>query len=344
MRAIPLALGLCVALLSGCAQRLSRHEFARVCMGVRTRIIVYASDAPHAERAAQSAFAEVSRLDAIFSDYRDDSEAQRLCRAKAGVPHEVSPDLLALLVEARRVGDQSMGAFDVTVGPLTRLWREARRTGTPTDARLLADARARVGPALWTVDERSRTATMFRDGMGLDFGGIAKGYAAEQAAGVLRSAGLPRCLVALAGDVYAGDPPPGADGWRVEIRGERAGEDAPPVGVLLLANAGVSTSGDAEQSIVVGGERLSHIMDPRTGRGVTRPRTVTVVASHGARADAAATALGVLGAGGADRLAADLAIDAVAFEEGKHEVTMGAGLLRWAGASDFRGESGPGGR
>jgi thiamine biosynthesis lipoprotein len=112
---------------------------------------------------------------------------------------------------------------------------------------------------------------------------------------VLERAGAARCLVALAGDVYAADAPPGQPGWRVEIRGDRTGDDAPPVGVLWLRHAGVSTTGDSEQFVEIDGVRYSHVIDPRTGLGLTDPRMVTVLAPRGMDADALAKGVCVRG-------------------------------------------------
>jgi thiamine biosynthesis lipoprotein len=125
--------------------------------------------------------------------------------------------------------------------------------------------------------------------MQLDLGGIGKGYAAQAAVDLLRRRGATRCLVALAGDVVAGDPPPGERGWVI---------DSPllPGRPIVLRNAAASTSGDSDQFVEIGGVRYSHIVDPRTGLGLTTGAAVTVVARDGASADSLATAVCVLGA------------------------------------------------
>ena len=128
--------------------------------------------------------------------------------------------------------------------------------------------------------------------MRLDLGGIAKGYAADEALQVLRSHGLDRALVTLGGEVVAGSPPPGQPGWTVALR-TPGGEQRP----LSLNNAAASTSGDAEQWMEVAGQRYSHVFDPRTGQPLIGRRSVTVVAREGMVADALATALSVLGPG-----------------------------------------------
>ncbi|MFZ2873226.1 MAG: FAD:protein FMN transferase [Phycisphaerales bacterium] len=279
---------------------LERHEFRRLCMGVQARIVVYAPGAEPATLAAQAAFAELARLDAMMSDYQPASELSRLPAMSHTTPVRVSDDLYLVLARARELSELTHGAFDVTLGPLTRLWRESRRSGTLPEASALGDARARSGFRL--LELTHGTVRSARADMQLDLGGIAKGFAAQRAVGVLRSHSLPISLVSLAGDVYAGDPPPGAEGWRVEIRGDRSGDDSAPIGTLWLTRAGISTSGDATQHVVVGGRRYSHILDPRTGLGVQSSRTVSVLSPHGMDADALSTALSVLSPADAEAL------------------------------------------
>ncbi|MCE7974440.1 MAG: FAD:protein FMN transferase [Leptolyngbya sp. PLA1] len=320
---------LLLLLLCGCtAQPLERHEFSRLCMGVRARVVVYSPTEEHATAAAQAAFAELARLDSMMSDYQPASELSRLPAVSHSSPVRVSEDLYLVLSRASELSELTGGAFDVTLGPLTRLWRETRRSGTLPDQPTLDAARARSGYRY--LELKDGTARAAQPEMQLDLGGIAKGFAAERAVQVLRSRSLPISLVALAGDVYAGDAPPGAEGWRVEIRGDRSGEDTPPLGILWLTRAGVSTSGDANQHAVVGGQRYSHILDPRTGLGVRSSRTVTVLAPRGMDADALSTALCVLDPAGARELltrcqAAALIVD----ESGAIVVVDPFKKLRW---------------
>jgi thiamine biosynthesis lipoprotein len=258
-------------------------------MGVPTRIVVYATDSDTATNGAAAAFEEIARLDALLSDYRADSELSRLGAASGGPAIRISPELFEVLAAADRLARDTNGAFDVTAGPLILLWREARKTRTLPDPDALEAARAKVGYEKVVLDPRGRTARLTTPGMRLDLGGIAKGYAARRTAGILRDRGLPRCLVALAGDIQAGDPPPDAMGWRilVPLRGDHS--------QVTIRNMAVSTSGDTEQFVEIGGVRYSHILDPRTGVGVTAGVAATVFALRGETADALATTICVLG-------------------------------------------------
>lgn len=279
---------------------LSRHEYARVLMGSRCRIVVYAPDEPTAAAACAAAFARVSQLEHVLSDYDPESEASRLTRLEPARWHDVSHDLADTLRKSRAVHDASGGGFDPIIGPLTKLWRQTRRDGRLPAQGVLDDARARSGFALLEIDHATDRVRFARDGMGLDFGGIGKGLAADEALHVLRDHGLGSALIDFGGDLTLGDAPPDEPrGWRVEVRDGLAGTR-----VLWLADRAVATSGDLEQSVEIDGVRYAHILDPRAGLGLTRRVAATVVADEGWLADALASAACVLGPDHTGRLEA----------------------------------------
>ena len=266
-------------------------------MGSPFTVTCYARSAAVANRAFDAVDRRVRGLTMTLSDYHDRSELNRLCDGyRPGEPHPASPDLLAVLTRSRQISEASGGAFDPTVGPLVKLWRRARRARELPDPAALAAARAAVGWEAVTVDEEAGTVTIARPGVRLDLGGIAKGYAADEALRTLREHGVTRALIDAGGDVVAGDPPPGEDGWTVGLA-DPANPDAPPTAFLALANAAVATSGDAYKFVEIDGVRYSHLVDPRTGLGLTDRSTVTVLAGNGITADALASAVSVLGPG-----------------------------------------------
>lgn len=273
--------------------RLARFEFQSPHMGTLFTITLYASNPAMARDAADAAFAKVATLDRMMTDYDPESELMRLSGRPVGTPTRVSAELFDILQESQRVAQLSSGAFDVTVGPVVRLWRRARRAETLPPAGQLARARDSVGWQKLHLDPRQQTVTLLATNMQLDLGGIAKGYAADQALAVLHSRGIDRALVAASGDIAAGAAPPGEAGWRVAIGLPVAGVVS--TNTLLLANAAVSTSGDAEQFVVIGDQRYSHIIDPRTGVGLTERWQVSIIARHATQTDAFATAVSVLG-------------------------------------------------
>jgi thiamine biosynthesis lipoprotein len=272
----------------------ARFEFAETHMGSEFKIVLYSPDEPAARRASRAAYARIAALDESFSDYQPDSELMRLCDRAGGPPVKVSVDLLDILQRAHQMYERSGGAFDVTVGPVVRLWRRARRDRKMPSAENLARARALVSTDLMTIDPKACTVRLAKPGMKLDLGGIAKGYASEEALKVLKHEGITRALIAGAGDIVVGDPPPGLDGWTIAIAPLDPSKSAPEH-FLLLRNVAISTSGDTERYVEIDGKRYSHIVDPQTGLGVVDRSSVTVVAPDGATADALDTAVYVLG-------------------------------------------------
>lgn len=289
-----------VILLVGChglapeTERPQRFQFQQPHMGTLFTITLYAPDELAAQSAAAAAFSRVAELNQMMTDYDPDSELMRLSRSPVGQPVRVSAELFEVLAESQRLTKSSAGAFDVTIGPVVRLWRRARRTETLPTSEQLAVARASVGWEKLQLDARNKMVTLLAPNMQLDLGGIAKGYAADQALAVLKSHGINRALVAASGDIAVGEAPPGQTGWRVTIGTpfSREGGEQP----LILKHAAVSTSGDAEQSVVIAGKRYSHIVDPRTGLGLTDRCQVSIIASRAMRTDAFATAVSILGA------------------------------------------------
>jgi FAD:protein FMN transferase len=263
-------------------------------MGTLVRIQLYASDAGRADAGFRAAFERIAKLDAIMSDYRADSEVNRVCLTAVRKPVKVSADLFTVLAASRELAEETGGAFDVTLGPVTLLWRQARREHRLPEAGALREALQRSGYRKLHLDPAARTVMLHQEDMRLDLGGIGKGYAADAALSVLAEFGIRSALVAASGDLAIGDPPPGRKGWSVGIDAPSAGAEG-FTRVLELCNAAVSTSGDSTQNLETGGVRYSHIIDPATGMGLTEPIAVSVVARRGIDADSWSTALSVLG-------------------------------------------------
>ena len=273
-----------------------RFQFQQRHMGTVARIVVYAADEDAARAVSSRAFARIAALDAALTDYRDTSELMQLSASAGGPPQRVSDDLFRVLAAAQAIAVATDGAFDATVGPVSRLWRKARAAGTPPGAQELAAATRLVNYRDIELSWEYRTVRLARAGMGLDLGGIGKGFAADEAMRVLRAHGARSSLVVIGGDVVAGDAPPGKDGWQIAIAPLGPGAVAQPA-TRTLGNVAISTSGDAEQFLEHEGTRYSHVVDPRDGQALTGRRGVTVIARDGATADALATALSVAGPG-----------------------------------------------
>ena len=272
---------------------LARYEKTEIHMGSSFTIVLYAPSEEAANRALAAAFARIKQLDESLSDYREESELSCLsAAAPTREPVAVSEDLWRVLSRAQEVSKLSDGAFDVTVGPLTRLWRRSRRQRElPTDERL-AEARAAVGYQHLKLQSPGRRVSLELPRMRLDLGGIGQGFAADEALGVLRRQGLTRALVNASGDIAIGDPPPDSTGWKVGVTSLK--RDVPPTRFVHLSNTAISTSGDLFQFVEIGGRRYSHIVDPKTGLGLTRRSSVTVIAPDCTGADALATTFSVM--------------------------------------------------
>lgn len=276
------------------SRNLTRFEFHQNHMGTQFNIVMYADRNDLAVKASNAAFARVAELNSRYSDYRDESELNELCRTAADRPVRVSEDLFLALSLSSEWSELTGGAFDITAAPVIRLWRRARRIKEIPDQDDLRKARTLVGYRQLQMDQKARTVRFARSGMQLDLGGIAKGIAADEALAVLARDGIDRALVAAGGDVVAGEAPPDSPGWVVGVAPFLASQNH-SLTRLVLRHAAVSTSGDAEQHLEIEGIRYSHIIDPRTGMAIIGAGSVTVVARKGSISDPAATALSVLG-------------------------------------------------
>jgi FAD:protein FMN transferase len=276
------------------ASTLKRFEFTQTEMAVPIRIVLYASDDATATQAAKAAFARFHDLNAVCSDYDPESELRRLCDTSSeGKPIHVSDDLWRVLVRSLELSAQSDGAFDVTVGPVVRLWRSARQTKELPSPKSLQAARTRVGYRWVRLHPERQAVELLRPKMRLDLGGIAKGYAVDEGMKAIRGHGITRVMIQAGGNIGLGDPPPERSGWRIGI----APPDAhnPPRQYLSLARAAVSTSGDLWQHALIGGVRYSHVIDPRTGQALTDHSSVTVIGRDGLSTDGLSSAAAVLG-------------------------------------------------
>lgn len=273
---------------------LERFEFTQIQMGMPFKLVLYAPHEDSANAAARAAYARIRQLNGVMSDYDPDSELMQLCRtAGTGKAVSVSADLLTVLTRAQALSQQSEGAFDISVGPVVKLWRKARKTGVMPLADELTAAQNLVGYQSIRIDPKAGTIELLKPGMQLDLGGIGAGYAVDEALKVLKAQGIKSALIDASGDIGVSDPPPGRPGWRIGVAPLEA--DADPSRYLLLKNAAVTTSGDAFQFVEIDGKRYSHIVDPKSGLGMTERSAVTVIAKDCTTADSHTKAVMLLG-------------------------------------------------
>ncbi len=274
---------------------LERFDFTQPQMGLPFRLQFYAPDSETATVAANAAYERVRQLNQILSDYETDSELNQLSRT-AGQNRDirVSDDLWKVLAMAQRRAHESDGSFDISVGPLVTLWRKARREHQLPPLALINSGLGRVGFRHIILKPESQSVRLLIPHMHLDLGGIAKGYALDEALSILRRHGITRALVTGSGDMAIGDSPPGKSGWRIEIPPHDSQTNTPS-SFIHLKNCGFATSGDTVQRLEINGIRYSHILNPKTGLGLTNHSAVWVVAKDGMTADSFSTMISVIG-------------------------------------------------
>ena len=265
---------------------LIRVEAQRPLMGTLFRIVSYAGDPEKGKAAMEKALDLAEDFAARATDYDPESELNKLVALPIGEPKKVSQELFEVLALGVKLSKETNGIYDPTLGPLTHLWREMRRTREKPTAAALAAARERCGVEFLKLDAKAQTITVLREGMQLDLGGIAKGFAADLIFDHLKNDGYPVTLVAAAGDIRVGDSPPDKEGWTIALRSFQLS----PLETISLTNCAVSTSGDLYQKVAIGGETYSHLIDPQTGLGFTSRRSASVVMPEAKLTDPLATA------------------------------------------------------
>lgn len=260
-----------------------RFEFTHPQMGTMFRVVVYASDSAAARDITKKAFVRLDELNMALSDYREDSEVNTLCRtAGSGQYVKVSADLWNILQASVKAAQLSEGNFDVTIGPLTQLWRRMKRQKqlpTPTQ---ISEAKAKIGIDKIVFNKTNQSVMLETKGMRLDFGGIGKGFAEDEMMKVLKENGIKSALIEAGGNIVVSNSPTDSPkGWEIIINNEK----------YFLKNCGISTSGDAYQFVEIDGKKYAHILDPKTGIGFAEPHQISIIAKNGTASDWISTAL-----------------------------------------------------
>jgi len=259
------------------AAELLRLEDSLDAMGTTFIVIAYADDQQVLEQGMEAAFAEAKRVDGMLSNYRPESELSRVNREAGQEPVRVSPELFDLLEYCAGISRQSEGTFDISVGPLMRVWGFFRGTGhLPSKAQVTA-ALGKVGMGKVVLDRRNRTVRFLTPGMDLDPGGVGKGYAVDRMVDRLKAQGIQSAMISAgSSSIYGLGAPPNDTGWTVKIRHPRSYRQT--VAEVKLTNESLSTSGDYEKFFEAEGRIYSHIMDPRTGYPASGVLSVSVMA------------------------------------------------------------------
>jgi thiamine biosynthesis lipoprotein len=264
----------------------------RYLMGTSMQVAAFGGDAAVRRTAIDEAFGALNEVDRVMSNYRGDSELSHVNAAAARGPVAVSAPLLAVLEAARRISVDSRGAFDVTVGPLVKLWGFFDKKPHVPAASELAGLRPLVDYRNILIDARERTVRFTRPGVEIDLGGIAKGFAVELAANVLRRHGLSG-FVDAGGNQYMLGTQPGKRLWTVGITDPLRGSEL--LGEVDVREGAVSTSADSSNFLIAGDRRYGHILDPRSLQPSTAALSVTIVSTDATLGDAMSKAAFILG-------------------------------------------------
>ena len=270
-------------------------------MGTFAHVVAVAEDSGTAKKCVRVALEEIRKVDALMSDYKSDSEISRTNSQAAEKPVSLSDYTYEVLQRSIEFSKMTDGAFDVTVGPLVALFRKAKESKVAPSKEEIELARSKVGFEKLKLDSENKTVQFSENGMLLDLGGIAKGYAIDKAIEAAQRCGAIGAMVDIGGDVRCfGLPPEGRDHWLIGLQDPNSAIEGIEGGgllvVLKITNAAVATSGDYQQFVLIEGKRYSHIMDRRTGTSAEGLSSVTIIADNATDADALATSVSVMGA------------------------------------------------
>ena len=265
---------------------------ARYVMGTIFEITAYGADREETVRAVEQSFAAIRRADKTLSHYRAESDLMRLNGSASQGAVTVGPDLYRVLEEALRFARLSEGAFDVTVGPLVKLWSEAAERDRAPSGQEILEAGKRVGSAKVELLPQ-RQVQFAQEGLEITLGAIGKGWAVDQAVAVLKRRGIRHAFVSAGtSTVFALGDDGSGDGWEVSVRNPIEGD---PLATFRIRDQAVSTSAAYERFWEIAGNRFGHILDPRSGQPAAGMLSATVVAPTATAADALSTAAYVMG-------------------------------------------------
>ena len=272
----------------------SEYAFEQPHMGTRFLIVCYATDSIRANNAAKKAFDRIAKLNNVLSDYHPESELSILMKhQQLGKSYKVSEDLWYMLNASIEVSKKTNGLFDVTVGNCTKLWRRARRKKVLPNRDAIAQTLENTGFQYVKLDSSNKTVSFKKPDVKLDFGGIAKGYAADEAYKIFKNAGIEQVMIDAGGDIFCGKAPPNKSGWEVKVISGLGDKDFE----ISLENLAVATSGDLYRFIELDGVRYSHIVDPTACSPITQQISTTVISNFAEKADFIASTLNVSGTG-----------------------------------------------
>ena len=270
-----------------------KFSYSEMKMGSAFNLIIVSADSNKANHLARKSYELVDSLNHIFSNYDSSSELSKINASAGLLPYKMSTAMLDLVQKSQYAYIQSKGAYDISIGPLSSLWRKARKAKLFPEASTVLATKKLVGLNQVKINKRLGTIFLPNANMQLDFGGIAKGYIAGWVINYLKANGIQQALADAGGDIVMSGAPMNSKGWVIGVNVPETTDDLINK-KLQLSNCSVATSGDVYQFIEYKGVKYSHIINPLTGYGVTNLRNVTIIAKTGATADWLATACSIL--------------------------------------------------
>jgi thiamine biosynthesis lipoprotein len=272
----------------------------QIIMGTFAHVVAVAKDSGAADKCVRAALEEIHKVDDLMSDFKSDSDIGRANAEADKQPVQVSESTFEVLQRSVEFSKLTEGAFDITVGPLVDLFRTAKKTGAAPTQEQIAQAKTKVGYEKLELDGENRTVRFRVEGMRLDLGAIAKGYAVDKAIEAALRCGAIGAMVDLGGNIRCfGAPPKGRDHWLIGVQDPNSAIEGIGGGRLLLTlkitDASIATSGDYQQFALIAGKRYSHILDPHTGWSAEGLSSVTIITDNATDADALSTAVSVMG-------------------------------------------------
>ena len=297
-------------------------------MGTQVVLAAYTSeslDEATLREKLKKAHAEIKRLELLMTTWRDDSEISRVNAAAGKKPVTVGPESLAVIQKSIWIGKESSGVFDITFEAMHGLWKfdEGAEARVP-DKKDIEKARKLIDYRNIELDAEAHSVRLKKEGVRINLGGIAKGYAVDRARKIVDDEGLVDYILRAGGDLYVSGVR-GNRQWVVGIRDPRGAPDD-SFAAAPLSNVTFSTSGDYERFVIVDGVRYFHILDPKTAYPAWKSRSVTVMAKDAMTADAWSKPLFIMGAAAGMKLVEKLPDLEAVFVDDKHQVHVSSGL------------------
>jgi FAD:protein FMN transferase len=280
--------------VTGCTPRTGPRRETQFLLGTTCTVQIHDSSYP--EDVFRSVFDRVRDIQYRMTITGAESEIISVNRSAGRNPVEVSPDTLSVVRTGLEYSRASGGAFDITIGPVVQLWGIGTEDARVPEEAEIADAVSRVGYEDLEIRPDTNEIFLRKPGMVLDLGGIAKGYAVDEAVRIMTEAGIKHGLVDFGGDIRVIRTRPDGEFWRIGIQDPVNVDRGSYIGVIRLEDTAVVTSGDYERFLDKDGTRYHHILDSETGAPARSSlRSVTVVADNATVADAVSTAVFVMG-------------------------------------------------